>query len=1459
MAKIGKIRFVNFTYNDNRHIYDETFDFYDGEDTLLNLQNGGGKTVLVQMMMQPIIPKQKLKDRNFKGYFKNTKAPVYIMIEWILDDSSKRVMTGIGIKRVLSKNIDEDSDSIKVVTFISEYENESSFDIKNIELLEEEKGIVRLCEFDRVLRNLSTAEKEGKDVWLFRWDLADDKKEYARRLKDYKINQLEWKNLMVKINEAEAGLNSFFNDCKTNGSLVKKWFIPTIEEQLNRNGNFVENIKELIKNHTEQLVKNEDMIREREIFEDFKRKSKVLYESLNEYKDILSRYENNKKELGNSFLFVNDKIKSLDREKEEIVQRIKVLESNIKELEYEKSSGEYYQVYDVLEQLRQQGLENDNRMDELKIDISKLEYRKNLLSCSKLKDEVKNLNSKIAKYETELHKESLQQEDVRNIINDIEYSLKEKYREKVLEHEKAIDYERRQLTDENNKLSKNLSDYEKIKEDIVEMNDKLISIKGRLAVFEESEKALKTAYPGFLPVKNINSHEVDKESIDSIKASLGEEETEIERSITELNIRHAENQSKIDNLEKQIKEIRDRYPLLVIEKNKFESKYHKFESEKNAVVKIIKLYQLSEDFLYNKEKLLIPLNSDREKFSKLIADKNLENSIIRKQYKVYESGKAFELSEDLKQILEDNNTLVEFGYEWLKNLQENKNSKLKFVRNNPFLPYSLIVSKKDMETIREMEFKGVISPIIPIIEREKLESAIEVKSRNSIHSLPDIDFLIAFDDRILNKNYLKEICDDITDKISKNNEIIGTAQEALKNTELAIFKVEEFAYTEAEGNKISEDISNISKELEEGSFKVADMEAEIAHIKNNDKAEMAAKTEFLNRENRFSRKREEIFSFFAKYEGYSVDLKEKKQKEEVLKNKRTQMEILEKEIADLKENINGHNMKIANISAALEKIRNNYQKYSDAKQGKFINEEIEQLESKLTSYTSQIGIKIQTMRDILEDYKKDRNEKQNKIDSYGIEEEQYMGIDYSQFELDSINGQLTKVNGILGELTENKNSIQYKIAERNSDLRYMKKSILDKCGYDEPKQRENIRDMEFETEKNNLKFKQKDFEKQLSRMKTQENNLQKVKFALEEYSIYVPLVAEIQSIEGDINEHVLKLVKEHKELAELSNIRRNSLSETYSEVEGEFISKAEMFKSLFNAILDGEKKYQPVHAMNALDRVYLQIDRKLEQHLVDIKKIDNMETCIIDNTLSYLMNVYDEMNSIDRNSTIDLDGKRCKMLIINLPQKDTMETISLKEYLRNTIRNCVSIYKQGKSLDNVLANEISTFDLFDRLVSINKIEINLIKIEPNRLKKKSWKEVISENSGGELFVSAFVVFISLLTYMRGENLLGSNMESKVLIMDNPFGPITSEHLLKPLFEISKKYNTQMICLTDLKEHTVFDRFNLIYSVNIEREIGREEEYIELKTIKKDIEIQEDEILSVSMFKIEDKSRFELVN
>ena len=50
MPRINRIRIINFSYNnDSRHILDETFNFHGGENALLNLANGGGKSVLVQL------------------------------------------------------------------------------------------------------------------------------------------------------------------------------------------------------------------------------------------------------------------------------------------------------------------------------------------------------------------------------------------------------------------------------------------------------------------------------------------------------------------------------------------------------------------------------------------------------------------------------------------------------------------------------------------------------------------------------------------------------------------------------------------------------------------------------------------------------------------------------------------------------------------------------------------------------------------------------------------------------------------------------------------------------------------------------------------------------------------------------------------------------------------------------------------------------------------------------------------------------------------------------------------------------------------------------------------------------------------------------------------------------------------------------------------------------------------
>lgn len=119
MSKINAIRLVNVNYNHNSiHISDETLHF-NGRSTLISLQNGGGKSVLVQLLTAPFVQKRyrNLNERSFASYF-TTSKPSFIMVEWLLEDDAGYCLTGMMVRK--SQNMDNDEE-LELINFISEY------------------------------------------------------------------------------------------------------------------------------------------------------------------------------------------------------------------------------------------------------------------------------------------------------------------------------------------------------------------------------------------------------------------------------------------------------------------------------------------------------------------------------------------------------------------------------------------------------------------------------------------------------------------------------------------------------------------------------------------------------------------------------------------------------------------------------------------------------------------------------------------------------------------------------------------------------------------------------------------------------------------------------------------------------------------------------------------------------------------------------------------------------------------------------------------------------------------------------------------------------------------------------------------------------------------------------------------------------------------------------------------
>ena len=206
MPKLSKFRVVNLIYNDTRHIYDEVFDFNEGDHAMMLLANGGGKTVLTQMMLQPVIPKTDLKTRKFSDYFRNNTKPTLLMTEWTLDSEAGKLLTGLVIKNTIRKKRgqDEDRELLNIYGFVIHYHYHDTFNIDTVPVISRDgQGHKIMRSYDEILSDLQKHERQNKAfVSLFNWsDSAEAKRLYKEKLGEYGIVQQEWADNILKINK----------------------------------------------------------------------------------------------------------------------------------------------------------------------------------------------------------------------------------------------------------------------------------------------------------------------------------------------------------------------------------------------------------------------------------------------------------------------------------------------------------------------------------------------------------------------------------------------------------------------------------------------------------------------------------------------------------------------------------------------------------------------------------------------------------------------------------------------------------------------------------------------------------------------------------------------------------------------------------------------------------------------------------------------------------------------------------------------------------------------------------------------------------------------------------------------------------------------------------------------------------------------------------------------------------
>ncbi|EJT5917026.1 hypothetical protein N2W20_001463 [Clostridium perfringens] len=1460
MSKINKLRFVNLNYNHNTmKIDDETF-YLDGQDTMLNLRNGGGKSVLVQMVMAPLVNKRyrALKDRTFESYF-TTNTPTYIMIEWILDDGAGYLLTGMMVRKkdVLS---DEDSkDKLDIINFIHEYKEKNEYDIKRIPIVEINNGKKMVKSFLNS-KKLFEELKKNKEVRFNYYDMNNPvtTKNYFEKLQEYKINHKEWETIIKQINLKESGLSELFIKAKDSSGLVKSWFLPAVENKLRKDEDRIKNYRNLVKRYIEQYKANKANIDKKEKIELFNKLSEDIKNSCDEFILTIEERKGLENKIANIIRILKNNYEDKENEEKELECLINQLVEKIAELFYEEYSIKIYRKEDKIEELEEYVKELDNLVNKSEEEKKALNRKNEILECSKIHKEYQSRSQELQSLESELKILTKKKDDNTPHINNIGFTIREILNKEISDMKEKVDERKTDI---------NVLEFEKEKlKNILNENRLLINkLKGREGFLKASLESFDKIQSNFNDkyneniIRNISGY-FNEESLLSIRRNIEDYNFDLNKNMKNITEDIFYNKeilkSKNNEKERNIKLMFDFENQL---KNN-ESLIEELDEKVKICIDVIKYIDFGEERVFDTEDILNAFYTkidflEREK-SKLIRQ---EEDILDELDKL-EGGRVLELPKEIKKKLEYKDIKIIYGMEWLKKNGYSTEKNIEVVKNNPFIPYSLIMNSSEIEILKREGLDIFISNPISIINRLDLESNF-LEVDQSMVSFNKLNFFVSFNNKLLDekeliklieekKQYLESIRSNIE---NRKNEIrfLEKKKEIIQYSKLDKEKYEnvkrEKTFLEKKIIEIRENEISIAREFGKIEINISELENTKKVLEENIRKNLEkinSFNELIEEYNKYKDNKDELSLIEFKIEEINKFLKE---------NENRELEI-DKTLKDI-------NNIMVSYNNSLEKLKSEAIEFSFYKEGLFIKKDKEDLLAEFYVLNKQITASEKDLKKRREEksraFKEIEDELNAKANKYNVAEAEYINEVYNinrDFELKDL---IEKEDKNYNYLKDKRSNILQEIASEKSNVENLYESLEKDLGKTKAKSKALLYDKNFKEEIAKLKIEKASNEKKIKEVINEKNKIDKYLIDLSQFNEFViekeeDIFIDIKNLDNTIG----SIKRDLFEKKDLELKREAKLNNCIVDIENKDSFRNEnIFKSSIQSLKSLVSK--PIKFKEHLNLVINSYNSIIEKLLIDIKLIEDEEEKILDSILEYIEEVNKNISIIDDNSSININNKRVKMLNITVQDFEKNKInyrLKLQDYIEAIRERAIKELEKNNSIEEIISNNITLFKLYDEIIGVENVEIKLYKIEENRQRIISWDEV-SKNSGGEGFLSAFVILTSLLSYMRkDENDIFSRKEDgKVLIMDNPFAQTSSSHLLKPLMDIAKKSNTQLICLTGLGGDSIYNRFDNIYVLNlVSSKLNNSIKYMKSEHIKGDKE-EKTEIIVSSRLKIEEQT------
>ena len=255
MPHINRIRVNNVKYNFGTQYYDDFLMRFSCKNTIYDLANGGGKSVLMLLLLQNLIPNCTLDDKQpIEKLFRthNGSTTIHSLVEWRLAASEtkenyKYMLTGFCARKAKNsenddleevenlENIQAESEgtgaasgSIEYFNYVIFYRQFNENDIKNLPLSKDGERIT-YTGLRNHLKKISRSDM-SLEVHVF-----DTKREYQRFIANFGLYESQWE-IVRGINKTEGHVRTYFEtNYKTTRKVVENLLIENIIEKSYRN------------------------------------------------------------------------------------------------------------------------------------------------------------------------------------------------------------------------------------------------------------------------------------------------------------------------------------------------------------------------------------------------------------------------------------------------------------------------------------------------------------------------------------------------------------------------------------------------------------------------------------------------------------------------------------------------------------------------------------------------------------------------------------------------------------------------------------------------------------------------------------------------------------------------------------------------------------------------------------------------------------------------------------------------------------------------------------------------------------------------------------------------------------------------------------------------------------------------------------------------------------------------